>query len=1542
MKLKNTFVQGKMNKDVDERLLPKGEYPHAENIRVINSDASDIGAIENVKGNVSLTQIEGQEVTTIGSFVDSSNEKIYWFNTSEGKDSLIEYDYPNRTTTVLLEDTRGVLNFDKNFLITGVVKIFNEEQDRDLLIWTDDLNPPRIINIERSKGYEVDGFVEEDISLIKKPPREVIQANLTFSPNILENNIKDKFLIFSYRYRYLDGEYSALAPFSEVAFEPSDFELNYQTQQNTGMVNRFNAVELEFNTGDERVVEVQLVVKATDSNNVSIIQNFNKANENWSDNTSQTYLFSNSQNLTTLPDDELLRVFDNVPVKAKALDLVGSRLVFGNYVEGYDLIDANDLDIVPEFYLKVKERDSFGTNLENTVTSDNKLQITGGVDLVQGANISIRYEISREDNSSDVYEVDINYILQEDYENLSQLVESNGFKRALRLQTSLFLQSPVSDVPNNSVVQQTEYEEDGSFVSGSVPFQVQIINNNTVLLCTPNYIFDILDDNGEVESTETLSWDIQPNNPLPEIFYSTVSAFRNIKTDRSYEAGVTYYDDFGRASTIITSGNTVAYNSIENIEKQNVLELTINSPAPKWARYYSISIKQNRGTYFNIFGTQFFEEGIFRWVKLEGDNVQKVKVGDNLIVKSDNNGLINDPVSTPVLDIQRLENEELGDGTYMKLVPNGFVMETDFSPPYFQSKGDRKKSSRAGVTFNNIATQTVDGVVTDIEINAGTILSITGDGRHGDDSTSINIRQVAQRRYDNFIQFFEEEISRLDAEGRLVDRDDYLTFRGGEPVTPRLTRNSDGSISMFIQYERTGRETERSKINIDFRIDFSGGLVVFETEAEENNTDTFFETSSVFPIVEGNHQGNINNQNIDTGTGAVIEVSFFNTYNFGNGVESITHKDAFIGSQLRSGGGRPNASDVNGFRQIRRFADLTYSEPYNENTNVNGLNEFNLARANFKDDIDKKYGFIQKLFTRDTDIVVFQEDKIHKVLFGKDALLNADGSSNITSTEQVLGQHIAYTGEYGISNNPESFSFDANSLYFSDTKRGSIMRLGGNGLTEISNYGMRRYFKDELRDSSNNKKLGAFDPYHDQYVISISNETLSEIINIECGQTRRFSNFSNVLTNILEIGTTQGEVNISVEANGSGALFEVFLGSIKVVSEEVIDQRSELIFNKPNSLPTNAIIKVTPLDCEASVLITNNCIDSPDMSVISIVLGGKEDFNTSRISRYRWSSGGFNSSFRSFNNIFGETDRQIDTLDTSLTVFDINSGNQGEGFLPIEGSTILVESFDSPENTALFEKDNRLGYLVTDTLYTEAELQNIIDQTTFIEPIEGAVVNDSPLKSINFELPTTGNKYVYLIWDYVKKNTTPVAVKDFIDVTTGSSITVDITANDTDADGDSLTVGDIVTQPSFGTLSVSGRFITYTHDGSENLDDEFTYRVFDGTEFSEPETVCISVGVPCGQSISPSGNQGTFVYDINIGTGTGLTGIEYQSFTISDRFIIEYDGEVVADTGFVSTSPNETEFATFTKTNPSPTRMKVTVVASNQGTAWNFRSICPA
>ena len=144
---------------------------------------------------------------------------------------------------------------------------------------------------------------------------------------------------------------------------------------------------------------------------------------------------------------------------------------------------------------------------------------------------------------------------------------------------------------------------------------------------------------------------------------------------------------------------------------------------------------------------------------------------------------------------------------------------------------------------------------------------------------------------------------------------------------------------------------------------------------------------------------------------------------------------------------------------------LIYSGVYNSRTGVNETNVFSTGE-NITKELDPRYGNIQKMYTSDTNLILFQEDKVSMALIDKDAIYTADGNPSLTATQLVIGQINQYAGEYGISDNPESFAFKGYRMYFSDKNRGAIMRLSRDGLTEISRYGMRDYFRDTLADIS--------------------------------------------------------------------------------------------------------------------------------------------------------------------------------------------------------------------------------------------------------------------------------------------------------------------------------------------------------------------------------------------------------------------------------------------------------------------------------------------
>ena len=86
---KRIFNKAKMNRDIDDRLLPEGEYRYALNVNIGESEGGDIGAVENLKGNHQVGATDGG--TTIGVVRDPNTDRIYWFNKGDDFDTIYEY-----------------------------------------------------------------------------------------------------------------------------------------------------------------------------------------------------------------------------------------------------------------------------------------------------------------------------------------------------------------------------------------------------------------------------------------------------------------------------------------------------------------------------------------------------------------------------------------------------------------------------------------------------------------------------------------------------------------------------------------------------------------------------------------------------------------------------------------------------------------------------------------------------------------------------------------------------------------------------------------------------------------------------------------------------------------------------------------------------------------------------------------------------------------------------------------------------------------------------------------------------------------------------------------------------------------------------------------------------------------------------------------------------------------------------------------------------------------------------------------------------------
>tara|TARA_R110001632_G_scaffold7202_1_gene28687 strand:- start:12008 stop:13822 length:1815 start_codon:yes stop_codon:yes gene_type:complete len=166
-----------------------------------------------------------------------------------------------------------------------------------------------------------------------------------------------------------------------------------------------------------------------------------------------------------------------------------------------------------------------------------------------------------------------------------------------------------------------------------------------------------------------------------------------------------------------------------------------------------------------------------------------------------------------------------------------------------------------------------------------------------------------------------------------------------------------------------------------------------------------------------------------------------------------------------------------------RESAMIYSGIFNSRTGINNTNQFSISE-NITKAADTAKGSIQKLYAEDTNLIIFQENKVNGALIDKDAIYTAEGGGLSTAAKVVIGQITPYLGEYGIGKNPESFAVYGFRKYFVDKDRGAVLRLSRDGITEISSYGMKDFFRDSLRNS--NDIYGMFDLYAKNYVLSLN------------------------------------------------------------------------------------------------------------------------------------------------------------------------------------------------------------------------------------------------------------------------------------------------------------------------------------------------------------------------------------------------------------------------------------------------------------------------
>jgi hypothetical protein len=1282
--IRRTFQKGVMNQDLDERLLPNGSYISAENVTVNSYASGDVGAIQNaygnsLKGDISLaTNI--QTITNpivIGAVAYEPKGLIYWLVTTDQFDGVFEYNIQSGQTTRVLQCSKpnpgSPLNFNSNYIVTGINYL--ESQDgNNYLFWTDNYNAPRRININRCKGYTADDTsIADDISVIMAPPLNAPYISLSQNNNPDSTNLKEKFVYFSYRYKYIDNEYSSMSPFSGVGFEAGAFAIDYETGDNTGMINQKNLIDIHFETGNEFVKEIQLLVRDTRSLNVMVIDSFDKSKLSIQDNTTYSFTFRNNKIYTTLSNEQVTRLFDNVPLKALGQDIIGNRLIYGNYLQFRNITNENEVDININFKVSYVSDPISGNKPKRSFRSDRDYEVGivytdeyGRMTTVltpalsNASNIlsntvyipssssdkanSLQVEINNEPPSwATNYRLVLKQNRQEYYNIFPRLYESVGLFRYFLINES--------DRDKFAVGDYIIVKRGGNGVTYSNKqfkiLEIDLKGPNAIGNSIAGLYFKIKIDSSDVPILPVVANNITyqySSKGTNKTNYSGAFCFVGLQRNsvpvlvsnnnlliNSYTSDPTFYGANSSSSTALKTITTLPFTDGSPTQPQVPASLFSGRYFGQKDLRYTIEIQSN-----NTFRYTVNVNGSGGWIAqnipIIPNKVYSLKLqpGINSLLAWNNTNATNtaffivfDSLNFSVGDKWKVSCRSLNGGNYWSPTTTN----------QFNGLLNNQANQNGGfaIVTGNFKDPIYDGAT--IRIN------IVEDSQNQNSSTPITNTYTATSTYKNIEEWFIES----GAYSTFVQRNQNGQNIGANGVWFRNVKVSPSGQIVTINYPVDGNTTNsciddktsnaiamilrgygnnngcvQNIVRAYFQIDYIDPekAPILETVPLDAETEIFHELSRTYPIKNGKHisrwfftgksngsagstrlnqstkewphyfsvgdtvyintngvspttahtiTGIINRYSIDVfpsipilppsggsvsyttyeqdqtsvTNGAKIQINYpnypngdYNSFTYSGGLETYRIKDSFNAPVMKYS---PRVTTViEDYEQEYKFASLTYSGVFQGSTSLNRLNEFNLSLANFKN-LDMRYGSVQKLKARDTDLLVLHQDKITSVLYGKNLLYDAVGGSQIASIPEVLGNQIAYPGEFGISDNPESFATWSDVCYFADEKRGSVIKLIGNEVIPISTQGMGSFWIDTMRVNPTNFKFGGFDPYNGTYVISVSNRQKQNCqLDISPSIKSVTSSPSNGPAFMFAVNTLSPSWTISIVDNGFG------------------------------------------------------------------------------------------------------------------------------------------------------------------------------------------------------------------------------------------------------------------------------------------------------------------------------------------------------------------------------------------------------------------------
>jgi hypothetical protein len=411
---------------------------------------------------------------------------------------------------------------------------------------------------------------------------------------------------------------------------------------------------------------------------------------------------------------------------------------------------------------------------------------------------------------------------------------------------------------------------------------------------------------------------------------------------------------------------------------------------------------------------------------------------------------------------------------------------------------------------------------------------------------------------------------------------------------------------------------------------------------------------------------------------------------------------------------------------------------------------------NYKN-LELSFGAVYILDGRETDVLVLQEDRVSYVLAGKNLLSDAAAGGAITSVPEVLGTQIARVEKYGISFNPESYVQWGYDRFFTDAKRGAVLQLKGNAysneqLAVISEQNMRTWFRDEFIGSFDTQKLGGFDPYMNEYVLTMNDRKLpKEIECSKCGisQTYTFAQAPKVKSNVdycVNLGLSIGDVVVEWNVISIDPLAEFYVTAYydsNTYTSGLQTSSGSLTFFKSTQSPNNVDINIFVIG-SVTISMTVKCPEQEPMTLVEVVWTNNSDAGLTMLKQFNYVNGAYVSPLQSNFFIFASG-----TGNPLVSYYLVTNGFEGQGPIPVEGSVMTLRVDENfPWVTFNFDPlSDKFRYARTNIIYgnNDIDMQALLAASTVATPITTPLPNTY---AADFIVPVSGlGQYLYIIWD---------------------------------------------------------------------------------------------------------------------------------------------------------------------------------------------------